>query len=42
MLDAYYAARGWNETGLPTRETLARLGLEDVVDAATPVGERAP
>jgi len=42
MLDAYYAARGWDETGLPTRETLARLDLEGVVDAPTSVAEREP
>jgi aldehyde:ferredoxin oxidoreductase len=28
MLDEYYEVRGWDvETGLPTRETLERLGL---------------
>ncbi|MFC7229914.1 aldehyde ferredoxin oxidoreductase [Salinirubellus salinus] len=42
MLDAYYATRGWSEAGLPTRETLVRLGLDDVVDAATPVGDPGP
>jgi len=31
MLDAYYARRGWNKDGVPTRETLERLGLADVV-----------
>ena len=32
MLDEYYEARGWDlNTGIPTRETLIRLGLEDVV-----------
>ncbi|MHA1768722.1 MAG: aldehyde ferredoxin oxidoreductase family protein [Candidatus Thorarchaeota archaeon] len=30
MLDEYYQERGWDlKTGLPTRETLARLGLND-------------
>ncbi|MFT4885237.1 MAG: aldehyde:ferredoxin oxidoreductase [Natronomonas sp.] len=38
LLDAYYAARGWNREGLPTRETLERLDLEAVVDPETPVG----
>jgi aldehyde:ferredoxin oxidoreductase len=38
MLDAYYAARGWSADGLPTPETVARRGLEGVVDAATPLG----
>ncbi|MDI7249426.1 MAG: aldehyde ferredoxin oxidoreductase C-terminal domain-containing protein, partial [Bacillota bacterium] len=29
MLDEYYRARGWDEsTGLPKKETLSRLGLE--------------
>jgi aldehyde:ferredoxin oxidoreductase len=29
MLDEYYEARGWDkETGLPTRETLERLGIK--------------
>jgi len=27
MLPEYYAARGWNADGVPTPETLARLGL---------------
>ncbi|HEV8310412.1 MAG TPA: aldehyde ferredoxin oxidoreductase family protein [Methylomirabilota bacterium] len=27
MLDAYYALRGWDANGLPTRERLAALGL---------------
>ncbi|WP_049986019.1 aldehyde ferredoxin oxidoreductase family protein [Halobellus rufus] len=33
----YYAARGWNEEGIPTRELLDRLNLSDVVDDDTPV-----
>jgi aldehyde:ferredoxin oxidoreductase len=28
MLDAYYGIRGWDADGVPTDETLARLGLE--------------
>jgi aldehyde:ferredoxin oxidoreductase len=33
MLDEYYAERGWDvETGLQRRETLEKLGLEDVAD----------
>jgi aldehyde:ferredoxin oxidoreductase len=32
LLDAYYKARGWDENGIPTRETLERVGLEDVAD----------
>ncbi len=32
MLVAYYEARGWDkETGMPSREKLVELGLEDVV-----------
>jgi len=27
MLEEYYQARGWNELGIPTQETLKRLGL---------------
>lgn len=27
MLDEYYQTRGWNENGVPTKETLNRLGL---------------
>jgi len=30
MLDEYYRARGWDvETGLPTREKLVELGLDE-------------
>lgn len=29
MLSEYYALRGWTEDGIPTPETLARLGLAD-------------
>jgi aldehyde:ferredoxin oxidoreductase len=29
MLPEYYAYRGWTEAGVPTAETLARLGLQD-------------
>jgi aldehyde:ferredoxin oxidoreductase len=31
MKDDYYKLRGWDiETGIPTREKLVELGLEDV------------
>ncbi len=30
LLDTYYRLRGWNDKGIPTKETLTRLGLEDV------------
>jgi aldehyde:ferredoxin oxidoreductase len=33
LLDWYYQARGWNANGIPTRETLKRLGLEDIAQA---------
>ncbi|QCC49139.1 aldehyde ferredoxin oxidoreductase family protein [Halobellus limi] len=36
----YYAARGWNEEGIPTRDLLDRLDLLDVVDDDTPVAGR--
>ncbi|MEE8471368.1 MAG: aldehyde ferredoxin oxidoreductase family protein [Dehalococcoidia bacterium] len=30
IIDEYYKERGWDHDGIPTRETLARLGLEEV------------
>jgi aldehyde:ferredoxin oxidoreductase len=30
MLDIYYQKRGWSQNGVPTKETLERLGLADV------------
>jgi aldehyde:ferredoxin oxidoreductase len=33
LLDTYYAARGWDREGIPTRRTLERVGLKDVADA---------
>lgn len=30
LLDTYYAYRGWNEDGIPTKETLEDLGLDYV------------
>jgi aldehyde:ferredoxin oxidoreductase len=32
MLPAYYRERGWTEDGIPTREKLQALGLEDLAD----------
>jgi aldehyde:ferredoxin oxidoreductase len=32
LLDAYYEFKGWNKDGIPTKETLDRLGLNDVSD----------
>jgi len=37
MLDAYYRIRGWGPDGRPTRETVERLDLDDVVDEETPL-----
>ena len=39
MLTTYYAIRGWSVDGLPTRGTLARLDLVDVIDDDTPIGD---
>jgi aldehyde:ferredoxin oxidoreductase len=34
MLKEYYRIRGWDEkTGLPTKETLEKLGMEDLAQA---------
>ena len=32
MLNEYYEVRGWTEEGLPEEKTLARLGLEDLLE----------
>jgi aldehyde:ferredoxin oxidoreductase len=32
MLDQYYALRGWTCNGVPTKERLIALRLEDVTD----------
>jgi aldehyde:ferredoxin oxidoreductase len=29
MLDEYYACRGWDAEGVPTRETLRKYGLAE-------------
>jgi aldehyde:ferredoxin oxidoreductase len=35
MVDEYYRLQGWNvDTGVPTRETLKRLGMEEFLDDA--------
>lgn len=36
VLDGYYDARGWDRQGVPTRQTLARLGLQKVADELEP------
>ena len=33
LLNEYYRARGWDENGIPTRETLERLSLDDLDSA---------
>ena len=39
MKDEYYKLRGWDvETGNPTRETFAKLGLKDVADSLDKLG----
>jgi aldehyde:ferredoxin oxidoreductase len=40
-LDGYYSRRGWSGDGVPTRDTLQRLGLVETVDEATPVAASA-
>jgi aldehyde:ferredoxin oxidoreductase len=29
MLDEYYQVRGWDDNGVPRKETLSDLGLQD-------------
>jgi aldehyde:ferredoxin oxidoreductase len=31
MLKDYYTLRGWNDSGIPTEESLQKLGLEDYI-----------
>jgi len=31
MLDEYYQARGWNDSGVVREDTIERLGLTDLV-----------
>jgi aldehyde:ferredoxin oxidoreductase len=41
MLREFYALRGWDaKTGLPTKETLVKLGMEDLVKAAADLAGR--
>jgi len=35
LLDEYYTLRGWDKNGIPTAETLRRVGLDDVADTIT-------
>jgi aldehyde:ferredoxin oxidoreductase len=32
MREEYYQARGWDENGIPTREKLLSLGLEEAAE----------
>jgi benzoyl-CoA reductase subunit BamB len=32
LLDAYYKLKGWNEQGIPTKESLNQLGLDYVAE----------
>jgi aldehyde:ferredoxin oxidoreductase len=40
MLDEYYALRGWDENGVPTKETFEKLGLQAECDALARAIER--
>ncbi|MGQ9719999.1 MAG: aldehyde ferredoxin oxidoreductase family protein [Candidatus Jordarchaeum sp.] len=39
LLDTYYRLRGWNKKGIPTKETLIRLELEDVALSLEKLGK---
>jgi benzoyl-CoA reductase subunit BamB len=32
LLDTYYKFKGWNDDGIPTKETLTALGLDYVAE----------
>ena len=32
LIDTYYAFKGWNDDGIPTKESLMELGLDYVYD----------
>jgi aldehyde:ferredoxin oxidoreductase len=38
LLDQYYRAHDWGENGVPTRESLEKLGLEDVANELERLG----
>ncbi|QAU13978.1 aldehyde ferredoxin oxidoreductase [Halorubrum sp. BOL3-1] len=42
LLDRYYAYRDWDREGRPTTQLLDRLGLSELPDGETPVGEAVP
>ncbi len=35
MLNEYYASRGWSEEGIPTKERLAKVGLDECISETT-------
>ena len=39
-LSQYFALRGWDENGIPTRETLEKYGLKDIADELDARGVR--
>jgi len=41
LLDYYYEIRGWDRRGVPTRETLRKLGLDYVIPTLEKVVELA-
>lgn len=40
MLDEYYALRGWTKEGIPTQETLKKLGLPDIAQELAKMGSQ--
>jgi aldehyde:ferredoxin oxidoreductase len=40
MLDEYYALRQWSSDGVPTKERLASLGLQDLISTLESNGQR--
>ena len=32
LLDAYYSARGWDKNGIPTKETIERVGMTHFIE----------
>lgn len=36
-LDRFYEAKGWDKAGIPTKERLNSLGLEDMIQAETAI-----
>jgi len=38
ILDEYYRLRGWDKNGVPTRDKLKKLGLEDVATSLESCG----